>query len=133
LADQMDPVPVRSTGSGPFVIGATKVRPRVDATFRRDEKLGVFIRLYHFDIDPGTHKPRGTIQYQISRNGTNEVVGEYSEDAAALEGASEQALVKKWLPLSGFAPGAYTLRLAVTGQNRTQGIHPSALFVVSDK
>jgi hypothetical protein len=124
---------VRSTGAGPFVIGGTKVRPRVDATFRHDEKLGMYIHLYHFDVDPATHKPRGTIRYQIVRNGTNEIMSDYTEDAAALEGSSEQALVKKWLPLDGLVAGAYTLRLTVTDQNRAQSINPSALFIVSDR
>lgn len=133
LADQMEPVPVRGTGGGPFVIGATKVRPRVDATFRRDEKLGVYIHLYHFDVDAGTHKPRGTIQYQVVRNGTSEILADYTEDVAALEAASEQAVIKKWLPLGGFAAGAYTLRLTVTDENHAQSIHPSALFIVSDR
>lgn len=133
LADRMDPVPARSIGTGQFVIGATKVRPRVDATFRRDEKLGMYIHLYHFDVDPGTHKPRGTIRYQIIRNGTNEMVGDYTEDASTLEGSAEQALIKKWLPLSGFAPGTYTLRLTVTDENRAQSINTSALFIVVDR
>jgi hypothetical protein len=34
LADRMEPVPARSVGVGQFVIGDTKVRPRVSAAFR---------------------------------------------------------------------------------------------------
>src|SRR5438270_23613 len=39
LADLIEEVPTRSIGTGPFVIGRYKVRPRINNTFRRAEKL----------------------------------------------------------------------------------------------
>src|SRR5262245_16409147 len=38
LADLLEEVPTRSIGTGQFVIGRNKVRPRLSGTFRRDEK-----------------------------------------------------------------------------------------------
>jgi len=73
LADLMEPVPARRIGAGQFVIGDTKVRPRVSANFRNDEKLGIYVQLYHF--------APGSIEYQITRSGTNAVVLDYSEAA----------------------------------------------------
>src|SRR3954468_17318727 len=47
LADVIEKVPNRSIGAGMFVIGGTKVRPRVGEIFRRDEKLGIYMKLYN--------------------------------------------------------------------------------------
>ena len=40
LADKIERVPTRSLGTGQFVIGSSKVRPRIGEEFRRDEKDG---------------------------------------------------------------------------------------------
>ena len=45
LADQIEKVPTRSIGTGLFVIGDSKVRPRVGETFNREEKMGIYIQL----------------------------------------------------------------------------------------
>ncbi len=47
LADLMEKVPARSIGTGMFVIGGTKVRPRMDDVFKRDEKMGIYMKLYN--------------------------------------------------------------------------------------
>ena len=112
LADLIEPVPARSIGAGQFVIGDTKVRPRVTATFRNGEKLGIYLQLYHFT--------NGTVEYQITQNGTDAVILDYSEAAGPA--------VKKWLPLKDLAPGSYTLRLNVSSGAET--INPSATFTV---
>ena len=86
LADQIEKVPTKSIGAGQFVIGDSKVRPRVNATFRRDEKVGIYLQLYNFAPDEITHKPDGDIQYEVTKNGTNEKVFDFSEDVAKLTG-----------------------------------------------
>jgi GWxTD domain-containing protein len=48
LADVLEHVPAKNIGLGQFVIGPTKVRPRVGETFRNDEKLGFYVQLHHF-------------------------------------------------------------------------------------
>src|ERR1017187_8952316 len=48
LADLIEAVPRRSIGTGPFVIGDSKVRPRLDDVFSRNEKMGIFIKIYNF-------------------------------------------------------------------------------------
>jgi hypothetical protein len=112
LADLMEPVPARRIGAGQFVIGDTKVRPRVSANFRNDEKLGIYVQLYHF--------APGSIEYQITRSGTNAVVLDYSEAAGPV--------IEKWLPLRDLSPGSYTLRLNVSSGAGT--INPSVTFTV---
>jgi len=130
LADLMERVPMRNTGAGQFVIGDMKVRPRLSDTFRSDEKLGIYVQLYHFSPDAKTHKADGAMEYQITRNETEAVVLSYSEDAGALEGSASQVTVEKWLPLRDLAPGLYTLRVRAVDRNRGQTLSSSAGFTV---
>jgi len=130
LADVIEKLPTRSTGQGQFVIGASKVRPRVNARFRRDEKFYFYMQLYNFETDQITHKPDGEIQYEVIKNGTNEKVLEFSEDLTKLTGGATQMVVEKGLPLQDFAPGDYTLRIKVTDKKRNETLTPSATFTV---
>jgi hypothetical protein len=65
LADVLEKVPTRQIGTGQFVIGSSKVRPRVGESFRQDEKMGIYMKLYNLAGDEKTHKPQGDITYEI--------------------------------------------------------------------
>ena len=130
LADQMERVPARRIGAGPFIIGDTKVRPRMNETFRAGEKLGIYVQLYHFAPDEKRHKPDGTVECEITRNETGQLVFDSVEEASGLEGSAAQVTVAEWLPLAGLSPGSYTLRMKVTDRNRHQTVSPSAIFSV---
>jgi GWxTD domain-containing protein len=130
LADMIEKVPTKSIGAGQFVIGDSKVRPRVNTTFRRDEKVGIYLQLYNFEPDETTHKPDGDIQYEVTRNGTNEKVFDFSEDLTKLTGGASQMVVEKLLPLLNFAPGEYTLKMKVTDKKRNETLTPTATFTV---
>jgi GWxTD domain-containing protein len=130
LADLLERVDTRSTGQGQFVIGTTKVRPRVDEIFKRNETLGFFMQLYNFEPDEATHKPEGTVTYEIVRNGTNEVVQEFTEEVSKLRGGASQMTIEKKLKLEGFEPGEYTLRVKVTDAKRNESLTPSVKFKV---
>ena len=101
-------------------------------SFRRDEKLGIYVQLYNFQPDEKTQKPNGVIEYEVVKNGSNEKVFDYSEDVVKVEGASaQQVTVEKILPLKDLAPGQYILRLKVTDKNSNQVLTPSATFTVT--
>ena len=132
LADLIEKVPTRSIGVGQFVIGTTKVRPRVTESFKRDEKMGIYFKLYNFGPDEKTQKPSGQIEYQVVKNGSNEKIFEFTEDIGSLPGASaSQVTVEKLLPLQNLQPGQYTLKLKITDKNRNQTLTPSAQFTVT--
>ena len=132
LADLIEHVPTKSIGMGPFVIGTTKVRPRVDDAFKRDEKMGIYMKIYNFGTDGDTRIPTGEVTYEVTKNGTNEKIFEVSEDVAKIPGASStQVTIEKLLPLNGLAPGSYTLRVKITDKNRNQTLTPSAQFTVT--
>src|SRR6202050_1494062 len=71
VADQMEPVPTKAIGTGSFVIGTMKVRPRVagvdgkPALFKKDHdpKLSFWMQVYNLSIDKATNKPSATFEY----------------------------------------------------------------------
>ena len=131
LADVLEKVPTKSIGTGPFVIGTSKVRPRMGDTFKREEKLGIYLQLYNFEADEKTKKADGTVEYVITKNGSNEKVFEYTEEVSAISGGASQIVIEKLLPLQSMEPGQYTLRMKVVDKKRNQTLTPSATFTVT--
>ncbi len=132
LADVLERVPTKSIGAGQFVIGDLKVRPRMGNTFKRDEKMGIYLKAYNFEADEGTHKPAGQIEYELTKNGSNEKIFDFSEDVTKIPGASaSQVTIEKLLPLKDLAPGQYTLHLKITDAKRNQVLTPTAQFTVN--
>ena len=66
VADVMSPVSTKEIGTGQFVIGTTKVRPRVSpangkpVTFKRNQKMYFWMQVYNLGVDDKTHKPSAT-------------------------------------------------------------------------
>jgi len=132
LADLIEKVPTRSIGTGQFVVGDSKVRPRLNDTFRQDEKLGIYLQLYNFGPDEKTQKPNGTIEYSVVKNGSNEQIFNFTEEVAKVPQASaQQVTIEKLLPLQTLKPGQYTLKMKVTDKNRNQTLTPTATFTVT--
>jgi GWxTD domain-containing protein len=131
LADLIEKVPTRSIGTGQFVIGDTKVRPRLSETFERTEKLGIYQQFYNFAADEKTKKPSGSVEYQITKSGSDKPVLDYTEDIATLEGASaQQVTISKLLPLASMEPGQYSLKMKVVDKTRNEVLTPTATFTV---
>ena len=137
LADLLEPLPTRSIGAGQFVIGDYKVRPRVSETFHRDEKMGIYFRIYNFAPDEKTQKPNGQIEYELIKNGSNQKIFDKVEDLKEIQSSStqqvsaQQVTVEKFLPLAKLEPGQYTLKMTVTDRNRNEVLTPSATFTVN--
>jgi GWxTD domain-containing protein len=133
LADQIEKVASKNIGTGQFVIGTQKVRPRMDSIFKRDELLRIYMQLYNFDVDELTKKPDGTVEFEVVKNtkGTKEViVPAYSEDISKLPGGASQMVLQRQLPLKDFAPGEYTVNIKVVDKKRNQTITRSATFTI---
>jgi GWxTD domain-containing protein len=145
LADKLERVPTKSIGTGMFVIGGSKVRPKLglaDPTvpaFSRNEKLGIYIQFYNFESDETTHKPDGTIDYEIVKLGANASapvtqVFAYSEAVKDVQGSgASQVVIEKLLPLSDLDPGQYKLTIKATDKLRAAGqpLTQSATFTVN--
>src|SRR5271154_6968231 len=71
LADQMERVPSKDIGAGNFIIGDTKIRPRVSTgvsvpvTFHRAQSLNFWMQVYNLGIDEKSKQNGATIEYQI--------------------------------------------------------------------
>lgn len=132
LADQIEKVPTKNIGAGMFVIGTSKVRPRVGEVFNRDEKMGIYLSLYNFEPDEKTQKPDGLIEYEVSRADNDQKIFEFTEEVSAVPGSSPtQVTIEKVLPLKSLEPGKYNLKMKVTDRKRNQTIAPSTSFVIS--
>ena len=116
----MERVATRVVSTGQFVIGGMKVRPRVTGIFKVNEKLGIYIQLYHLE--------NASIEYQITSSANGQPVLAYSEN---VDTPTSQATIQRWLPLKDFAPGSYTLRMKVSDKARNQTITPFASFSVA--
>jgi GWxTD domain-containing protein len=132
LADVIEKVPTRSIGAGQFVIGSSKVRPRLTESFKQDEKMGIYLQVYNLEPDEKTQKPNGIIEYEVVKNGNNQKIFEFSEEISQMDGASaQQVTVEKILPLKNLEPGQYTLKMKVTDRNKNQILTPTATFTVT--
>jgi len=136
LADLMERVPAKNIGSGSFIIGDTKVRPRVDAadgkpaSFKRAQRLNIFLQVYNFQQDPQVKKTRGNISYDIVNIQTNKSVLHADEPSSVYGNTGDQITIEKSMPLANLEPGLYSLKITVNDEVTKQTINPSARFQV---
>jgi len=126
LADLIQPIPTAQVGTGPFVIGGTKVRPSVNQQFTREQSLGIYMQVYNLGVDPQTHRPSADIQYEILKDG--KALLTQTEQAAKITNASQQITLQKTLPLKSLQPGKYTVQIKVTDKVKNQTVSPAASF-----
>src|SRR5438874_3771835 len=67
LADQIERVPAKQIGAGQFVIGSSKVRPRLEGDFTPQDKLGIYMQVYNLKPDEQTHKSNATFTYTVKK------------------------------------------------------------------
>jgi hypothetical protein len=137
LADVLEKVDTKSAGAGSFVIGNTKVRPRVDssdgkpATFKRDQRLNLWMQVYNLAIDDKTKKPSATIAYDIINAQTNKSVVHAEEKTEDMgKNVGEQLTLQKSVALNKLDPGLYRFQVKVDDNVTKQSINPSARFAI---
>ncbi|MDE0110032.1 MAG: GWxTD domain-containing protein [Bryobacterales bacterium] len=132
IADKIERVPIRSLGTGQFVIGSSKVRPRIDDSFKREEKMGIYMQIYNLGQSEETSRPAGNVTYQIARlDSPDELLLNFTEDVNSIRGASSrQVVIEKLLPLQSLEPGEYRLSLLVQDDIKNESLAPTATFKV---
>ena len=128
LADQLQHVPANQIGAGQFVLGSTKVRPRIESDFKTDSRLGIYLQVYNLQPDEKTHKSNATFVYTVKKG--SEQVMKFKETSAQMKQTGDQVTIERWLPLSTLAPGKYTLEINATDGVSNQSISKSADFTV---
>ena len=136
LADQMEKVPARNVGTGNFVIGTTKVRPRIASAngkppmFKRDQKVNFWMQVYNLSVDQQSHKSNATVEYNLVNAATNKAVIHTVESTAKMGNAGDQVTLEKSVPASSLQPGLYRLSIKIDDNISKQTIGPSVTFTV---
>ncbi len=135
LAGEMERVPSKDVGAGNFVIGNTKVVPRVPptfaapVTFHRAQNLNFWMQVYNLGIGENKRND-ATIEYQILDMATNKQVLDMQESASKLNPNADQLTLEKTMPLAGLEPGKYQVTIKVNDGILKQHIDQSAPFIV---
>jgi GWxTD domain-containing protein len=136
LADQMERVPSKDIGAGNFIIGDTRIRPRVPSgvavpvTFHRAQSLNFWMQVYNLGIDEKSKQNGATIDYQILDMVTNQAVLHAQELTSKTNPNADQVTIEKSLPLASLQPGKYQVNIKVNDGITKQQIAESASFIV---
>jgi GWxTD domain-containing protein len=136
VADQMEPVAAKNVGTGSFVIGTTKVRPRVPSadgkpiSFKRSQKMNFWMQVYNLGIDEKTHKASATIEYDVTEAGTNKQVVHAVESTDTMGNVGDQVTLQKSLSAANLQPGVYKIAIKVNDNISKQAVGPTATFAV---
>jgi GWxTD domain-containing protein len=128
LADQIEHVPAKQIGAGQFVLGSSKVRPRMEADFTTADRLGIYMQVYNLKADENTHKSSAAFQYTVKKG--DQQVLQFKETSADMKQAGDQVTIERLLPLATLAPGKYTLEINATDTITNQTITRTAEFTV---
>ncbi len=136
VADDVQPVPTNSIGTGMFVIGTTKVRPRVapsdgkPAVFKRGQKVNFWMQVYNLTVDQKTHKPSATFEYDIVNAATNKPVVHSVDSSETMGNLGDQVTLQKAVASAKLDPGVYRIQIKVNDNISKQTVDPSATFAV---
>jgi GWxTD domain-containing protein len=136
VADDVEPVPSKSVGTGMFVIGTTKVRPRVAPSdgkpmeFKRDQKVNFWMQVYNLSLDEKTHKPSATFEYDIVNATTNKQVVHAVDSSDKMGNIGDQVTLEKTVQAANLDPGVYRIQIKVSDNISKQTLGPSATFAI---
>jgi GWxTD domain-containing protein len=128
LADQIEHVPAKQIGAGQFVLGSSKVRPRLEGDFTTADKLGIYMQVYNLKPDDTTHKSSATFQYTVKKG--DQQVMQFKETSGEMKQTGDQVTIERLLPLGTLTPGKYTLEVSATDSLANQTILRTAEFTV---
>ena len=125
---KLEHVPTKQIGTGQFVLGSTKVVPRLDGDFTPNEKLGIYMQVYNLKPDDKTHKSSATFQYTVKKG--DQQVMQFKETSAEMKQTGEQVTIERLLPLATLQPGKYSLEISATDTLSNKTVSKTADFTV---
>jgi len=128
LADLIERVPAKQVGLGQFVLGSTKVRPKLNQEFFPNEKMGIFLQLYNLKVDDKSHRANASVEFRVRKD--QQEVWKTAETSEQLRQTGEQITIERLLPLNSLQPGRYKLEIRATDQLTNQTILRTADFTV---
>lgn len=130
LADQIEHVPAKQIGTGQFVLGSSKVRPRMNADFTTADKLGIYLQVYNLKPDEKTHKSDASFVYTVKKG--DQQIMQFKESSEEMKQTGDQVTIERLLPLATLAPGKYTLEINATDKLSQATISRSAEFSIKN-
>ena len=119
-----------------FVIGQTKVRPRVasaegkPAVFKRGQKVNFWMQVYNLAVDEKTHKPSATFEYDIMNQATNKPVVHAVDSSDTMGNLGDQVTLQKAVAAAKLDPGVYKIQIKVNDNISKQTLSSPAVFAV---
>jgi len=129
LADQMEPVSSKDVGVGQFVLGSTKVRPKLDAAFHEDQPMGVYLQFYNLKVDDKTHKNNMSLDLKVMQG--QQTISHEVKTGADLKQNGEQITFEQTFSPKTLPPGKYKLDIQATDLLSNQTVTRSADFTVT--
>jgi GWxTD domain-containing protein len=129
LADQMEPVSSKDVGVGQFVLGSTKVRPKLDAAFHEDQPMGVYLQFYNLKVDDKTHKNNMSLDLKVMQG--QQTISHEVKTGADLKQNGEQITFEQTFSPKTLPPGKYKLDIQATDLLSNQTVSRSADFTVT--
>jgi GWxTD domain-containing protein len=125
---KLEHVPSKQIGTGQFVLGSTKVVPRLDGEFNATEKLGIYMQVYNLKPDEKTHKSSANFVYTVKKG--DQQVMQFKETSEEMKQTGDQVTIERLLPLGTLTPGKYSLEVVATDGLSNKTITKSVDFVV---
>src|SRR5579863_4597987 len=129
LADQMEPGSSKDVGVGQFVLGSTKVRPKLDAEFHTDQPLDVYLQFYNLKVDDKTHKNNVSVDFKVIQG--DQTVSHEVKTGDQLQQNGEQITFEQVIAPKTLPPGKYKLEIQATDLVANQTVSRSADFTVT--
>ena len=138
LADLMEPVAARDAGTGRFVLGPSKVRPRVASrtgeppVFHRGQKVNLWMQVYNLAVDEGTKRTSASIEYHVVNAASQQQVASFSDRRELTDSAGRQITIEKtMLPNKlNLDPGVYQVTIEVKDLLSQQSLVSAAKFAI---
>jgi GWxTD domain-containing protein len=129
VASELLPVAEKELKQDPYVFGRFRVRPRLDATFRKGEYLGAYFEIYNLPLDPSEARPQPKVEYRVERpNG--EIVLPYRDVSRSAVPERDMVVLPLYVDLSALTPGQYVIAFRVSDPVQHQVTESRAQFVV---
>lgn len=129
LADQMEPVSSKDVGIGQFVLGSTKVRPKLDKEFHTDQPMDIYLQLYNLKVDDKTHKNDLTLDFKITQG--DKVVSDQMKTGDDLKQSGEEVTIQQMVAPKTLPPGKYKLEIQATDKVANQTVSRTEDFTVT--
>ena len=129
LADQMEPVSSKDVGIGQFVLGSTKVRPKLDSEFHADQPLGIYLQFYNLKVDDKTHKNDVSLDLKVSQG--DQTVAHVVKTGDQIQQNGEQVTYEQLIAPKTLAPGKYKMEIQATDLLTNQTVSRTADFTVT--